>query len=188
MAGKNIVGLVMGSRKDVDPHSKLVAEELRKYGWARSEHGHIYVPSDPAEKVYTVNGGSVHRDLDGTVAYVNHLSDIADSAGDRLIFLTCVGRRDEASGVISSYTGKRVAAIPPAAVEYGKYPDGLMVFPFSKNADRSMDIAAGVAWINEEFKNPEWEALGATRKEEREKAKSDLLKFRDELQEGKIVL
>lgn len=187
MAGRKIVGILMGSPKDRE-HAAKVAEALRGRGWVRSPYSHIYVPHEAEDKTYVVNAGSVHRDVDGTISYAKRLSEIADGAGDRLIFLTCVGRRDEASGVISSYTGKRVVAVPPAAIEYGKYPDGVMVYPFSKEADRTIDITAAADWLNGEFDSPDWDATNAARKAEREKARQDLLNFRADLQDGKIEL
>jgi hypothetical protein len=104
----------------------------------------------------------------------------------RSIFLTCIGLRDEASGVIASYTGKRVAACPPDAKDYGKYPGGVRVVTFSKDAVRENDIVAALNWIETEFENLNWDTDDATARKTNEDKYKALETLRLKLEDGAI--
>lgn len=175
---KKVIHVLFGSEVDL-PHVQKVTDHLKQRGW-RYEKG----PCD-GEKTYTVGAGSVHRDIYGTLGGALTLSFTYPPESFRSIFLTCIGLRDEASGVLSSYTGKRVVAIPPDIKEYGKYPKGVCVTAFSSNPDREKDIVAAMDWIETEFDNPNWnsdnEANNAIHIEKRDALK--VLKKRIELEQ-----
>ncbi len=155
MTGKKLIGIVFGSKSDLE-HVNNVTSQAKSRGWKYLSVGPdgIYVPGN--DRAYAVAAGSVHRDPIGTMNYASRLSKSVEDWGDKLIFLTCIGLRDEASGLISSYTGNRVIAVPPDAKEYGRYPNGVRVTPFSSQMPRDADIAAALERIEQEFESPGW--------------------------------
>jgi hypothetical protein len=89
--------------------------------------------------------------------------------------------------VIASYTGKRVAACPPDAKEYGTYPKGVRVKTFSKDTDRGNDIVAALDWIEREFDNPNWDADNETARNMHKDKRAALDKLRDKIEKDGIT-
>jgi len=188
MAGNNVISLVFGSSSDLE-HVKNLTSYLRLEGWLRSDKNGVYMPPDANKDIYSVFAGSVHRDLDGTVEYARDVSKRAETLNDRLIFLTCIGLNDDASGVIASQSGKRVFAIPPDKKNYNKYPGGVRVTTFSGQEDRKLDIAAGLEAIHLHFyENPDWDKEDAEAANKRKEAFEKLQKLRSDLFNGEIQL
>ncbi len=178
---KKIVGVVFGSEKDLD-HVHQVTGALRNHGWT-------YFPWDSSpdvQKSYTVAAGSVHRDNEGTLERVRILSNYARHFDDKLIFLTCIGLNDDASGTISSQTGRRVIVLSPDVKVYSKYPSGVRVYTFSTKPNRSRDTERALEWLDMEFDNPNWSVEDANSEAARETARDNLKLLREKIERGEI--
>lgn len=190
---RKAVSVIFGSEKDLE-HVKGVVGYLKTRGWGEPKHGfciygqELYMKSKKPVKACFVYPGSVHRDLDGTVNYVNGLSVAASDMGDRLVFLTCIGLNDDASGVIASSTGRRVFAVPPDSKNYNKYPSGVRVYPFSQKNERLDDIVAAVDALELEFDKKEWLAEDQEAEDKRTKARENLDNLRGKVYRGEIGL
>jgi len=171
------IHMVFGSESDLE-HVRKIIGELQTRGWKYTD-----APSD-SQKAYTIGAGSVHRDVEGTLNYVRTLA--AAYMNQQQIFLTCIGLRDEASGVIASYTGKRVVACPPDAKEYGKYPGGVRVVTFSKEPEREKDIASALNWIEAEFGSPNWGFENQSMQKIHDDKRAALNKLREKVEKGEI--
>lgn len=182
---RNIIGIVAGSRKDLD-HVRDVAAQLKNRGWTYSIWDSEVYSQATGGQVYTVFPGSVHRDAHETLNYVSRLSNVVRNNGNRLVYLTCIGLRDEGSGCIAGQTGRRVVAVPPDVKEYGRYPNGVRVYPFSKEMQRENDIVAALGWIQQEFESPNWDAEDIKHGDIRTKARAELLSFREDVLAGKM--
>jgi phosphoribosylcarboxyaminoimidazole (NCAIR) mutase len=188
MANAKVISLVFGSDSDLE-HVKQLTAYLRGKNWVRSDKNGVYMPSDSAEKIYAVFPGSVHRDLDGTVEYARAMTKRAGILSDRLVFLTCIGLNDDASGVLASQSGKQVFAIPPDRKNYNKYPGGVRVYTFNTHEERGIDIAAGCEAIRLHFdENPDWDKDDSEAAAKRENARKKLEKLREDLFSGRIEL
>ena len=177
---RKIVGVLCGSRSDLG-HVQKVTGVLKDRGW-------VYFPwdSEPSgERSYTVNAGSVHRLHDRTLEDVVRLSTYAKNESDKLIFVTCIGLNDDASGTIASYTGRRVVALPPDIKVYGRYPNGVRVYPFSTEG-RGEDIQRALDYLSDEFDNPYWVFDDEISRKYWEEARKNLLDFREEIKARKI--
>jgi len=174
------IHMVFGSESDLE-HVRKIIGYLNQRGWKYTD-----MPlADNFEKAYIIRAGSVHRDVMGTLNSAKALTEMTDGVY-RSIFLTCIGLRDEASGVTASYTGKRVVACPPDAKDYGKYPGGVRVVTFSNDAVRENDIVAALNWIETEFENPNWDADDATARKTNEDKHKALETLRLKLEDGAI--
>jgi len=181
---RNVIGILFGSEVDV-PHVKLIVDELERREWKRlTSDG--YSPDD--KKIYALEAGSVHRDLRGTLRYVTRFSRKVRETGDRLIYLTCIGINDDASGVIASQTGEIVVAVPPDSKRYPPYPKGVRVHPYSEEGDREIDINSALDRVEGEFVNNNWEVNYSASALLREKAREKLDVLRAGLSEGRIEL
>jgi len=182
---RNVVSLIFGSEKDL-PHIREVVQLFDSHGWRRMPND-IYNPAViDGQIAYGIAAGSAHRDLSGTIEYAQRISCNADERGDRLIFVTCIGINDDASGVIASQTGNRVVALPPDSKVYSPYPKGIAVYPFSEDQNRSQDITFASDWIQREFDNPEWDYADRQNWEARTKARGNLDTLRAKLGRDEI--
>jgi phosphoribosylcarboxyaminoimidazole (NCAIR) mutase len=185
---RKVIAVLFGSESDLD-HVKKVTGALNERGWKYFPDHSVVAPAfDFRDMVYHVWPGSVHRDYKGTLGYVAAMSTEYKNVGDRLMFLTCIGLRDEASGCVSAATGNRVVALPPDSKAYlPKYPKGVRVYAFSGNSERNGDIADALRWIEHEFDSPSWDKDDAETEKSRSEARQKLDKLRERIEKGEIT-